>query len=125
MEQLNRYLKDCFRSLGVNLNEKNAQRINKSADLGVKMEIKVGEFFKLDSAGKSHTKKDRQSQIKKLSDLFKSEKISAQMPGRKFNGPHVPICSNLLFDEAQYRSWHIDKDKELTKISDMRQKYFS
>ena len=34
VEHLNRYLQDCFRSLGVNLNEENAQRINKSTDLG-------------------------------------------------------------------------------------------
>ena len=32
-EHLNRYLKDAFRSLGVNLNPKNATRINNSADV--------------------------------------------------------------------------------------------
>ena len=64
MEQLNRYLKDCFRSLGVNLNKDKTQRTNKSIDLGVKMDIKVGEFFKLDPAGESHTNKDGQAKSK-------------------------------------------------------------
>ena len=125
VEHLNRYLKDSFRSLGVNLNEKNAQRINKSADLGVKMELKVTDFFELDYAGKSHTKKDRKSQISKLSGIFKNEKISTVLPGRQFRGPHVPIQPSLLFDEAKFRSWHLAKEKELAKIAEIRQQYFS
>ena len=124
-EHLNRYLKDSFRSLGVNLNEKNAQRINKSADFGVKMEMKVADFFDLDAGGKCHTKKDRKPQIKKLSEMFKNERITEHLPGRKFKGPHVPVRSSLLFDEAHYRSWHLSKDQELTRISQFREEYFS
>ena len=124
-EHLNRYLKTSFRSLGVNLNEKNAQRINNAADIGVKMESKVFDYFELDAAGKSHTKKDRSSQITKIMEIFKQEKVSSKIPGRKFNGPTAPCFPNLMMDEARYRSWHLAKDKEMTKISKMRKKYFS
>ena len=118
-EHLNHYLKTCFRSLGVNLNEKNAHRINNSADVGVKMESKVADFFQLDSGGKSHTKKDRTVQIRKVMEIFKNDNNANVVPGRKFNGP-VPS----QFDEAEYRSWHLLKDKELAKISEIRFNYF-
>ena len=121
-EHLNLWLKNSFKSLGVNLNEKNAQRINKAADMGVRMETKVVEFFELDSAGKSHTKKDRKDQRKQVMDILKKEEVADCKPGRKFNGPCV---SNNLFDEAIYRSWHLEKDRELTKIHAIRSKYFS
>ena len=119
-EHLNGFLKGSFRSLGVNLNEKNAQRINKAADIGVEMEEKVVEFFHLDRGGKSHTDKDRSGQIKKVMDIFKNEEVTVTKSGRTFNGPAVPI-----FDEARFRSWHLAKDKELAKMSDIRRKYFT
>ena len=119
-EHLNLWLKNSFRSLGVNLNEKNAQRINKSADIGVRMEDKVVDFYELDSSGKSHTKKDRSDQIRKVLDILKNEEVANLKPGRKFNGP-----LNNHFDEAFYRSWHLEKDRELAKIHEIRAKYFS
>ena len=125
VEHLNRYLKDSLRCLGVNLNEKNAQRINKSADLGVSMESKVSKFFELDLMGKSHTRKRRDDQRRKLSEIFQKEMISSRFPGRKFRGPTVPDRMCSLFDEAKYRAWHLGKDKEFAQISDIRQKYFS
>ena len=124
-EHLNRYLKGAFRCLGVNLNEKNAHRINRAADIGVKMEEKVVDFFDLDLVGKSHSKKDRSAQITKVMEIFKNEEVSSYKPGRKFNGPSVPSSSDLFYDEAEYRVWHLAKDKELTKMSQIRRKYFS
>ena len=124
-EHLNRYLKDYFKSLGVNLNERNAQRINKAADIGVKMETNVTDFFETDHVGKSHTNKDRSEQINKLMEIFKYEEVSSKKPGRKFNGPCVPSSLTTFFDEAHYRSWHLAKDKEFAKISGIRKKYFS
>ena len=64
-EHLNRFLKDGFKTLGVNLNPTNATRINNSADLGQTLVKKVTDFHRLDIPGKNHTKKDRNPIIKK------------------------------------------------------------
>ena len=47
-EHLNRFLKDGFKTLGVNLNPTNAKRINNSADLGQSLVAKVSDFHRLD-----------------------------------------------------------------------------
>ena len=83
------------------------------------MESKVADFFQLDSVGKSHTKKDRTVQIRKVMEIFKNDNNANVVPGRKFDGPLPP-----QFDEAEYRSWHLLKDKELDKISEIRFNYF-
>jgi hypothetical protein len=121
-EHLNLWLKNSFKSLCVNLNSRNAQRINKAADMGVRMESKVVEFYELDSPGKSHTKKDRKDQRKQVMNILKKEEVADCKPGRKFNGPCI---SKNHFNEVTYRSWHLEKDKELTKIHAIRSKYFT
>ena len=60
-EHLNLWLKNSFKSLCVNLNSRNAQRINKAADMGVRMESKVVEFYELDSPGKRRTERIKES----------------------------------------------------------------
>ena len=116
-EHLNRYLKDSFKALGVNLNEKNAKRVNNSADVGIKIEVKINDYFKVDAAGKSHTKKSREAQRKKLTSLMKKENIASRVPGRIFKGPQVPSNVWCMFDEAKFRAWHLNKEKELLKIN--------
>ena len=116
VEHLNRYLKEGFKSLGVNLDEKNAQRINNSADMGQKIENKVNKFYNLDVPGKSHTKKSRATVVKKLTDLFKKENIAEFVPDRKFNGPTVSPDADKDFDEAKYVSWHHSKTRELKRF---------
>ena len=116
VEHLNRYLKEGFKSLGVNLDEKNAQRINNSADMGQEIEKKVNKFYDLDIPGKSHTKKDRHPLVKKLTDLFKKENIAEFVPNRNFNGPTVSPAVEKDFDEAKYVSWHHSKTKELNRF---------
>ena len=123
VEHLNRYLKDGFKSLGVNLDEKNAKRINNSADIGQKIEGKVNNFYKLDVPGKSHTNKDRQPVIRKLTELFKNEKVSEFKPKRKFNSPTVSPALENDFDEAQYLSWHHGKSKELVRFYKYKEDY--
>ena len=124
-EHLNRYLKDAFKSLGVNLDEKNAKRVNNSADIGIKIETQVRDFFKVDAAGLSHTKKNRQAQRNKLSKLMKKEDIAAVYTGLVFNGPQ--ISSNLwcMFDEVKYRAWHLSKENELLKFEKFKEIYFT
>ena len=123
VEHLNRYLKDGFKSLGVNLDEKNAKRINNSADIGQKIESKVNDFYKLDVPGKSHTNKDRQPIIRKLTDMFKKEEVSAFKPKRKFKGPTVSPMLENDFDEAQYLSWHFSKSKEIVRFYKYKEHY--
>ena len=115
-EHINRYLKDAFRSLGVNLNPKTAKRINNSADVGIIIEDKVNDFFNVDASGKSHSNKNRELQIKKLCELFKREECTKLIPGCPFNGPNV--CSDVLsmYDEAKFRAWHSNKENELIKV---------
>ena len=117
-EHLNRYLKDSFKSVGVNLDEPNSTRINNSCDLSLKVERKIVEFHELDGSGKSHTKRDRRKQIDKLCNVFKQEKVAELIPGRKFNGPNVARSLDDLFDESSYRAWHYRKDKEMEKFSE-------
>ena len=83
-EHLNRYLKESFKSVGVNLDETNATRINNSCDLSMKIEQKIVQFHALDDSGKGHTKRDRSKQINILSNLFKKEKVAETISGRKF-----------------------------------------
>ena len=117
-EHNNRYLKDCFRSLGVNLNPKTAERINKTADLGIKLNEKCSDFFDLDIPGKKHSQKDHKLQIEKIRKQFEKDKIAIKTPGRKFNGPRFATSNfSNSFDEAQFRAWSLDKDKELYKKS--------
>ena len=116
-EHLNRYLKDSFKSVGVNLDEVNATRINNSCDLSMKIEDKIVEFHELDNTGKGHTKRDRSKQIETLANLFKKEKIADHIPGRTFKGPNVSRNLHDQFDEANYRAWHFKKDKEMNKFS--------
>ena len=123
-EHLNRYLKQAFRSLGVNLNEKTGRRINNSADAGLEIERKINQFFNIDAGGKSHTKKDREVQIKKLSQLIKKEKITKVVPGRVFKGPTVDKDITNMFDEAKYRAWHRSKEIELLKFEKLRENLF-
>ena len=123
VEHLDRFLKEGFKSLGVNLDEKNAKRINNSADIGQKIEVKINEFYHLDVPGKSHKKKDRTQLIKKLTDLFKKEKVSTFLPNRRFKGPNVSPALENDFDEAQFLSWHHSKSKELLKFSQYKEKY--
>ena len=111
--------------MGVNLNEKNARRINNSADVGIKIEGKVNDFFKVDVAGKSHTKKNREAQRRKLSELFKKEDIASVVQGRVFNGPEVSRNIWQMFDEAKYRAWHLNKENELLKFDNLRENYFT
>ena len=118
VEHLNRFLKDSFRSVGVNLDEVNATRINNSCDLSMKIERKIVNFHKLDGADKGHTKKDRSKQIDNLCNLFKKERVSQVIPGRAFKGPNVNRNIHDNFDEALYRSWHFRKDKEINKFND-------
>ena len=124
-EHINRYLKDAFRSQGVNLNPKTAKRINNSADVGIKIEEKVNDFFDVDASGKSHSNKNREVQIRKLCELFKREECTKTTPGCTFNGPNV--CSNVLsmFDEAKFRVWHSNKENELLKVQKLKEKYFT
>ena len=123
-EHVNRFLKTAFRSLGVNLNEKTAKRINNSADLGMQIENKVNDFFDIDVAGKSHTKKNRDAQIKKLTEIFKKEKCTNEIPGRVFKGPQVVSDVYKMFDEAKYRVWYMNKEKELLKFQKLRENFF-
>ena len=117
-EHLNRYLKDSFKSLGVNLNPKTATRINNSADIGLKLDEKCLDFFDLDISGKKHTEKDHKPQIEKIRKHFEEDKLAIKTPGRKFKGPKF-TSSNFSnsFDEAQFRAWSLDKDKELYRKS--------
>ena len=85
-EHLNRFLKDGFKTLGVNLNPTNAKRINNSADLGQSLVEKVSDFHRLDKAGKTHVNKDRKPIIKKISDMFRKEEVITFKQGRKFKG---------------------------------------
>ena len=55
-EHLNKFLKGGFRSLGVNLNEDTATRINNAADLGMELQDRVNAFFEIDPLGKSHSR---------------------------------------------------------------------
>ena len=123
VEHLNRFLKEGFKSLGVNLDEKNAKRINNSADIGQKIEGKINEFYHLDVPGKSHKKKDRTQIIIKLTELYKKEKVSSFVPSRRFKGPKVSPALENDFDEAQFLSWHHSKSKELLKFSQYKEKY--
>ena len=116
-EHLNRFLKDGFKTLGVNLNPTNATRINNSADLGQTLVKKVTDFHRLDIPGKNHTKKDRKPIIKKISEVFKKEEIVKYKPGRKFNGPNPARSVSTGYDEARYRVWHQSKENELVKFS--------
>ena len=122
-EHLNRFLKDGFRTLGVNLNPSNATRINNSADLGQSLVKKVVDFHKLDIPGKSHTKKDRKLVIQKISEVFQSEEVVKVYPGRKFKGPNPSRNVYADFDEVKYRVWHQAKEKELIKFSQFRETY--
>ena len=72
-----------MRTLGVNLNPKNATRINNSADLGQTLVNKVIYFYNLDVPGKSHTQKDRKPITKKISEIFRKEEVVKVVPGRK------------------------------------------
>ena len=123
-EHLNRFLKESFGSLGVNLNVKTATRVNNSADAGLKMEENVNDFFDIDNAGKSHVKKDRSVNIKAVADLMQRECAFKCIPNRKFNGPAVPSNVFKMFDEAKFRSWHLKKEMELMKFEKLRDKFF-
>ena len=117
-EHLNRYLKDSFKSVGVNLDEKNATRINNSCDLSMKIERNIVSFHKLDLSGIGHTDRDRSKQIEALADLFKREKVAHNIPGRSFKGPIVSKNLDEQFDEANYRVWHYRREKEMHKFSE-------
>ena len=123
VEHLNRFLKEGFKSLGVNLDEKNAKRINNGDDIGQKIESKVNEFYSLDVPGKSHKKKDRTLIVKKLTELFKNEKVAVYVPKRDFNGPEVLPSLENSYDEAQYLSWHYSKTKELAAFYKYKENY--
>ena len=123
VEHLNRFLKEGFKSLGVNLNEKNAKRINDGADVGQMIESKVNKFYNLDIPGKSHTKKDRTEIISKLTKLFRSEKVASHVPKRNFKGPTVSPSLETSYDETQYLSWHYSKTKELTNFYSYKANY--
>jgi hypothetical protein len=117
-EHINRYLKDSFKSLGVNLNPKTAERINKSADIGQKLNEKCSDFFDLEIAGKKHTEKDHRPQIERIRQQFEADKLADEKPGRKFKGPtFLTSHLNNEFDEAKFRAWSSEKDKELHKKS--------
>ena len=122
-EHLNRFLKDGFRTLRVNLNPVNATRINNSADLGQDLVKKVVAFHDLDFPGQSHTKKDRRPVIKKISEVFRREEVVKYLPGRKFKGPNPSRNFYIDFDEAKYRVWHEAKERELRKFSQFRETY--
>ena len=124
-EHLNRFLKESFRSLGVNLNVKTATRVNNSADTGLEMEKSVNDFFDIDYAGKSHVNKDRTPNIKAVSDMIRREKAFIFKPKRAFNGPEVSSNVSDMFDEAKYRSWHFKKEKELLKFEKLRDMFFT
>ena len=124
-EHLNRFLKDSFKSLGVNLNVKTATRVNNSADAGLEVEKSMNDFFDIDYAGKSHVKKDRTPNIKAVSDLIRREKAFMRIPKRAFNGPQVSSNVSDMFDEAKYRSWHFKKEKELLKFEKLRDRFFT
>ena len=117
-EHINRYLKDTFKSLGVNLGPKTAARVNNSADIGQKLNEKCSDFFNLDISGKSHTEKDHKPQIEKIRKVFEEDKLAEEKPGRKFKGPtFVSSHFDNNFDEAKFRAWSSEKDKELYKKS--------
>ena len=122
-EHLNRFLKDGFRTLGVNLNAKNATRINNSADLGQTLVKKVIDFHNLDVPGQSHTRKDRKPIRKKISEIFRKEEVVKVLPGRKFRGPNPSKSASMGFDEVKYRVWHQSKEAELVKFSQFRELY--
>ena len=86
-EHHNRFLKDAFRSLGVNLNEKTATRVNNSADAGLKIEEAVQDFFAIDDGGKTHCYKDRSAQVRRLAQMIRREESTTFVPNRLFNGP--------------------------------------
>ena len=123
-EHLNRYLKNSFRSLGVNLNEQTARRVNNSADVGLQIEVKINKFFDINAGGKSHTTKNREAQIKKLMEIFKKEKSTSVISGRVFKGPDVKSNVFTMYDEVKFRSWHSKKEKEMLKIEKLRENYF-
>ena len=91
----------------------------------MKLELKVNDFFDVDSVGKSHTKKDRGALRKKLTELLKKENIASVFPGRAFQGPQVSSDVWSMFDEAKFRVWHVNKEKELLKIEKFKEHYFS
>ena len=122
-EHLNRFLKDGFRTLGVNLNPKNATRINNSADMGQTLVKKVIEFHNLDVPGKSRIKKDRKPIRKQISEIFRKEEVVKMVPGRKFKGPNPSRSASMGFDEVKYRVWHQSKEAELVKFSQFRELY--
>ena len=117
VEHLNRFLKDSFRSLGPNLNSITAGRVNNCSDFGLQLEDKVVNFFELTRSGKSHTLKDHTSQVNKISTILKKESIVSFVPGRKFKGPTLKPNFFNNFDEVKFRTWHLNKDKELHRSS--------
>ena len=96
-----------------------------SADLGIQIENKVNDFFDIDVAGKAHSKKNRDAQIKKLTEMFKKEKCTIVVPGRVFKGPHVLSDVFTMFDEAKYRVWYRNKEKELLRFQKLRENFFN
>jgi hypothetical protein len=117
VEHINRFLKDCFRSLGPNLNPVTARRVNNSSDFGIKLEEKLVNFFELTKNGKSHTQKDHTAQVNKISTILRKECIVGFVPGRKFKGPNLKSNFFDNFDEVKFRTWHLIKDKELHRSS--------
>ena len=123
-EHLNKFLKGGFRSLGVNLNEDTATRINNAADLGMELQDKVNAFFEIDPSGKSHSSKDRCEQIARLAKVLRKEAATDVVPGRQFSGPRVLSSIDSMFDEAKYRSWHWRKENEYAKFESLRRTFF-
>ena len=124
-EHHNRFLKDAFRSLGVNLNETTATRVNNSADAGLKIEEAVQDFFDIDYAGKTHSYKDRSAQVKCLAQMMRKEGSTTFVPNRLFYGPVVSGNIFSMYDEAKYRSWHRSKEKEVKRFEKLRENLFS
>ena len=74
--------------------------------------------------GKSHKKKDRTLIVRKLTELFKNEKVAIYVPKRDFNGPEVLPSLENNYDEAQYLSWHYSKTNELAAFLQIQRKLF-
>ena len=100
------------------MNPKTAERINKTADIGQKLNEKCSDFFDLDISGKKHTEKDHKPQIEKIRKQLEADKLATKTPGRKFKGPTFTSSHfDNNFDEAQFRAWSSEKDKELYRKS--------
>ena len=117
VEHVNRFEKTAFNALGSNLNEANATRINNAAEFGMILSEKVTDYFNLEKKSKSRKFKDRTQQVEKIRSVFENENVGLYFPKRSFRGPNVEADFFGSFDEASFREWYKQKEKEMHQKS--------